>query len=259
MDMTRIRALYDKHERREAQAPGFWLETGPRTVRQLSDSGRGDMVLWSDLDETCADGAIEGELAFFRGRGRPFEWKYFSHDRPPDLRDRLAARGFEIGEDEAVMVLELSEWRARPDPGQGVEVRRITDPEGLADMVPVLRAVWDEDPTEDVAEFAGILRDNPGFMSVYIAFVDGRPVSCSRANFPSSSPFASLWGGSTLEAYRGRGIYSALLEARVGEAIGRGYAYMTIDALPTSRPIVEKRGFRLLSMSNPCSFDGGAS
>jgi len=48
----------------------------------------------------------------------------------------------------------------------------------------------------------------------------------------------------------------ALVWARAQEAIARECKYLTIDALPSSRPIVERLGFELLSMTIPYEFDG---
>ena len=223
----------------------------------MDDSGRANMVLHSDLDEASADAAIEAEVLHFQGLGQSFEWKVYSHDRPRNLRERLAARGFSVGADEAIMALDLAEWKdspgAVPKTTSEFEIRRISGSEGLADMAAVLAAVWGEDPREQIQEFATLLRDHPAFMSAYVAYTGDKPVATCRINFPEGSPFASLWGGSTLAEFRGRGIYSVMLRIRVEEARRRGYSYLTIDALPTSRPIVERRGFRLLCVSNPCT------
>ncbi len=48
----------------------------------------------------------------------------------------------------------------------------------------------------------------------------------------------------------------ALVWVRAQEAIARECKYLTIDALPSSRPIVERLGFELLSMTIPYEFDG---
>jgi predicted acetyltransferase len=68
------------------------------------------------------------------------------------------------------------------------------------------------------------------------------------------SQFADLWGGSTLPNCRGRGLYTAVLAARVQEAVQRGYRFLTIDASPMSRPIVARHGFRLLTYAHACEW-----
>jgi GNAT superfamily N-acetyltransferase len=69
--------------------------------------------------------------------------------------------------------------------------------------------------------------------------------------FHAGSRFAQLCGGSLLEAYRGRGIYSRLFEMRLAEARRRGVPYIAVDAAPMSRPILERRGFRYVCNTYP--------
>ena len=60
---------------------------------------------------------------------------------------------------------------------------------------------------------------------------------------PPKRSFASLWGGGTLPAYRGRGLYRGLVAHRAAEALRGGYRFLTIDARDaTSRPILERLG-----------------
>ena len=60
---------------------------------------------------------------------------------------------------------------------------------------------------------------------------------------PPGRSFASLWGGGTLPAYRGRGLYRGLVAHRAAESLRRGYRFLTIDARnTTSRPILERLG-----------------
>jgi len=98
------------------------------------------------------------------------------------------------------------------------------------------------------------LTNYPEYMSMYGAYVDNVAVASARINYPRNSQFASLWGGGTLEAYRGQGVYTALVAARVQEAIQRGRRFLTIDASPMSRPIVERLGFVAISISTPCNW-----
>jgi GNAT superfamily N-acetyltransferase len=89
-----------------------------------------------------------------------------------------------------------------------------------------------------------------------VAYVQNVAAACAWIRFPPGSPFASLWGGATLPELRNRGLYTALLAARVQEARARGWRYLTIDAGHMSRPIVEKRGFRLLTYATACNWRG---
>ena len=93
--------------------------------------------------------------------------------------------------------------------------------------------------------------------AVYVAEAEGRPVSHGWVRFPRSL-FASLWGGSTVLEYRGRGLYSQLVSARVEEARRRGYQYVTVDARHMSRPILERRGFLRLTTATACTHSAPA-
>ena len=80
---------------------------------------------------------------------------------------------------------------------------------------------------------------------------DGTVVCAAWVNFHDGTDFASLWGGSTLEAYRGRGIYKALVSRRADEAAERGFRFLQVDASPDSRPILERLGLRTLTSTTP--------
>jgi low temperature requirement protein LtrA len=60
-----------------------------------------------------------------------------------------------------------------------------------------------------------------------------------------------LYGGATLPEYRGRGLYRATVAKRAALARERGYRYLQVDALPTSRPILERTGFVQLTTTTP--------
>jgi hypothetical protein len=254
MIFSEILELYDHHERRLAAYPRYRREETGKVVRMISLGADDGMISYSRLCSEDADGVIEGELEFFSGLGQRFEWKLYSHDGPADLGERLAAHGFSVGEDEAVMALDLE---AIPDALASkpeFDIRRVSDAGTLRDYAAVNAAVWPDDDGNDalIAGMEATLRDEGERMSAYVAYADGSPVCAARVDFPALSPFASLWGGSTLGPYRKRGFYTALLSVRAREAIERGYRFLTIDALPMSRPIAARHGFRLLAMSNPC-------
>ncbi len=92
-------------------------------------------------------------------------------------------------------------------------------------------------------------------MSVYVAYVDDQPASAAWIYFPKKSQFASLWGGSTVTDFRKQGLYTALLAVRAQEAKGRQVTYLTVDASPMSRPILEKFGFKMIAYSYPCKWE----
>ncbi len=257
MDISEVLALYDQYERREAIMPNFEREANAHVTRITAPPPAPSMLLYSQLTAENADAVIRQQIADFTARGHGFEWKLYDHDQPADLRERLAAHGFEIGAEEAIMALDLRELPAALQQSAQVEVdiRQVTDPAQLGPVASVQEQVWQHDVGSWFQSLATQLRDQPEFASVYVAYVDERPVCSAWINFPTNTPFASLWGGSTLAEYRNRGIYTAMLAVRAQAAIARGYRYLTIDASPMSRPIVAKHGFGLLSISHPCEWN----
>lgn len=252
MELAELLALYDQDQRIDLEWPDARREVTEHVVRHIDFnlSGRPDVyssIVYSSLNADNAEAIIEQEKAYIKALGHNLEWKCYSHDAPSDLGDRLIAAGFVPEEDEAIMVYDLenpaNKLKALDTPG----IRRITDPEQITTILKVQTEVWDEDYSFLALDLSRDLAERPDQLSVYAAYVDDIPVSSAWARFLPGSQFASLWGGSTLEAYRGQGHYSALLAARAQEAARRGVRFLTVDASPMSRPILEKHGFQVIS------------
>jgi GNAT superfamily N-acetyltransferase len=75
----------------------------------------------------------------------------------------------------------------------------------------------------------------------FVAIVQGEVVGCATAIFGDAS--VHLMGGSTREDMRGKGIYRSLVRARWDAAEARGIPALTVEAVSTSRPILERLGF----------------
>lgn len=243
MDSEYVLALYDKDERRDIEQPGMRHEATPFVVRQVDLLGRRSTIVYSRLEAAQVDGVIGGEVAYFEGLGHDLEWKLYAHDTPANLDEYLVAQHFEAEDPEAIMVLDLALVPGAMHQSPRHDVRRITDPAGLREVLAVSQAVWEEDVSELGARLALELRAEPCELAVYVAYMDGVPACCGWLRYDARSQFASLWGGSTLPGYRGRGLYTALLTARMQEARRRGARFVTVDAGAMSRPIVAALGF----------------
>jgi GNAT superfamily N-acetyltransferase len=252
MNTDTVLALFDREERQEIEFPGTTKEVFPYLVRFLRPAPGMNYILYTDLNESNVDAVIEEQVAYFSGINRPFNWKTFSHDRPADLVQRLAARGFEIDDTDAVMVLDVAGAPESLLSTTTAHVRRLDHPSQLPDVVTVLESVWDENFTW-VYKRLGSHMEIPGYLSVYVVYVDDKPASTGWTYFNRKN-FASLWGGSTVADYRGRGLYTALLSARVQEARQRGVPYLTIDAGSMSRPIVARHGFEVITYTTDCNW-----
>jgi len=247
-------AAFDQQLRNAVRASlgGGRFERAGRLIRCVAPSPDGwNGVDWSDLDESTADAAIAEQVAYFAGLGRRFEWKYYTHDRPADLPDRLRAAGLESGQEEALMIASAADIPTDLPAPDGIVLRDANDDEGLELARRVHDAVFGGDHSPMIDGMRQQLADNPAALTVVVAMAGDQPVSASRIDFHDGTDFASLWGGGTLPRWRRRGIYRAMVAHRTRLAAERGFAYLRTDALPTSRPILEKLGFIRLSTTIP--------
>jgi GNAT superfamily N-acetyltransferase len=259
MSPEELRALYDQDQRINFEEPGVRREVTAHTVRQINLNEPESFLLYSKLTSENADQVIDSEIAYFESIGHNFEWKLYTHDTPSDLVERLRRRGFEIDDPETILVLDMEGLTGILTQPVTHDIRRITDPAEVKPLIDVQAAIYGHPMDGMVKRITWELTHYPDYISFYGAYVDNQPVASARMYLPAHSQFASLWGGGTLDVYRGRGIYTALLAARVQEAIQRGRRFLTLDASPMSRPIVEKLGFVPISISMPCTWESKAA
>lgn len=245
MDRAAILARYDAEVRAsppaEAGLERHWVEG------VLRAEGAYNYVGWWSLREDQVEAAVQREAAYFRGLGQDAEWKVFSHDRPAGLEAHLAAAGFVADETETFLVFDLATGGLAGATVPGVEVRRAKDEAGLADYVTANSAAFgrSDHRFQQVEVLAPRLKD--GSLAIYVAYADGKPICSGRLELMPDRAFAGLYGGGTDPGWRGRGVYRAVVAARAAEARARGICYLTVDALETSRPILERLGFQSLA------------
>lgn len=258
MHIDEIRALFTK-QRQEIAYPHEIREVTAHTVRSYIPHERG-AVFYSDLNAQNADAFITDEIARFNELGltHDFEWKLYDYDQPPDLKARLEAQGFVGEEEEAILVLDLDHTPPRLLESPRNDVRQVRDADEIDHIVSIRENVWSEKSTPwSGTHLRRALADGTNTISIYIAYVDGIPASAAWIDFDPSgkSQFAGLWGGSTLPAYRQRGLYTDLVAVRAQEARQRGIKFLTIDASPMSRAVLEKFGFQLMAISTPMNYN----
>jgi GNAT superfamily N-acetyltransferase len=251
MDQAAALAAFDAQLRnvvRPTLDGGHFERVGPviRCVSADPDGWSG--VEWSDVDETTADAVIAEQIRFFTEARRDFEWKYYAYDRPADLPARLLKAGLVPGEEEALMVADVAEVPDVPVP-DGIRLVTVSDQDGLAQVKAVHDRVFGGDHTPMIDSMRERLPS--GAVAPVLALAGDEAVCAARVDFHIGTDFASLWGGGTLPEWRGRGIYRALVSHRTKLAVERGYRYLRTDALPTSRPILERLGFVRLTTTVP--------
>jgi GNAT superfamily N-acetyltransferase len=213
VDTTEILERFDEQVRRPNDPDGLFVGKG-----------------WSAVVRPPPDPEIDRLVARLRELPGHVEWKYYSHDGP-ELRERLLEAGLEPDDEETVVVAEAV---SIPPPPEDVELR-----------------VVNEEFVDLAARVFGDRFDLPEKAVAVIAVVDGRPASGGRVDLEDGTDFAGLFGGVTLPEYRGRGLYRATVAKRAELARERGYRWLYSDALPTSRPILERLGFVAITTTTP--------
>jgi hypothetical protein len=254
MDRDLMLRLYDDELRR--QAPFFddqmRLERADPVVRLIGatpDPGN-NCVLYSQLDEASAGTIIDREVAYFRSLGHDFEWKHHDHDRPLELPRLLLERGFQHGEPEEILAADLATWTAGGPLPPGYTVRALLGHESLDVIMQVQQAVWPDLTHDWLADSLQRERaSHPDSIRFHAVWFAGQPVCVGWMRLHGR--FASLFGGSTLAAHRGRGLYRALLHARLAEASRLAASFALVDAGPMSRPILKRLGFVALTGATP--------
>jgi ribosomal protein S18 acetylase RimI-like enzyme len=254
MDRKAVLSAFDEQMRwsQPAPGPGARIERAGPVVRHVATAADGwAAIIGSRLDEASADAAIAEQIRYFAELGRTFEWKHYAHDLPRDLPRRLIAAGFEAGPEEALMVAETAALAAEIAPPPGVRIVTVSGEAGIALLQRVHKEVFGGDHTGLRLELLAQLAEAPDTVAAVVAMAGDLAVSSARVEFHRGTEFASLWGGGTLPSFRGRGIYRALVAHRARIAIERGFRYIQVDALPPSRPILERLGFVELSKTAP--------
>lgn len=207
-----------------------------------------------DLTDDAADAVIDQEIAHFSALGKEFEWKVFSFDSPPNLVERLRAKGFAIGAKEGLVVFDLAGDLGSSATAPAFEVRRITQLEQLSEFRSVAERVFAKDYSFTTNQLADALSKGEKGHDGYVGYSDGIPVCVGRLYTDPASAFAGLYGGGTLAEHRRRGFYRAMVAARARDARIAGARYALVDALPTSLPVLVRMGFAHLADSWPCVF-----
>ena len=253
MDHVAVLALYDRDMREGARpdAPGARVERDAWVVRQVGSAHSWSGIVWSDLDETTADTAIEEQVRYFAGLGREFEWKLYGHDLPMDLGKRLRAAGFTPEPEETLMVAEVAALPLDADAPEGIRILPVTDAAGVDLVADVHEKAFGTDGTRLRHQLlAQLTADRAGVVAV-VALAGDEPVSAARLELVPGTRFAGLWGGGTVPHWRGRGVYRSLVAHRAKVAASRGYRYIQVDATAQSRPILARLGFEPLTTTTP--------
>jgi hypothetical protein len=237
-------------------APGWHIEHVGSVRRSYPDDVDEQGFVESPAGLDDPDAQIARERDFFAGRRQSMEWKTYSYDEPADLTERLAAAGFVPEEPESLILGELEHILKQPSalPSK-TRIREVTTKPDFDRIGELEVAVWGRDH-----QFSDQLQTeweaDPDRISIYLVeeAAGGPALTAGWVRYHPGTDFCSLWGGSTLPAWRRQGLYRSLLKHRATAAAERGYKYARVDASENSRPILQRVGLLKVAGTTPYVF-----
>ena len=205
MNKNNLLTKYDKELRMRIMYPEARREITGDVVRFVRQAPGLNFVSFTFANETNLSRVINHELEYFAPMAQPFTWKVYEHDQLPSLKAMLSARNFAGDNDSAdVMVLNMSEAPADLFQPIQADIRRVTDRDGLKDIIQVLDVVYGGSNTW-VYDRLGLHLQYKDYLSAYVAYMEGQPAAIAWTYFPHGS-FATLFAGSTVPEHRQKGL-----------------------------------------------------
>jgi ribosomal protein S18 acetylase RimI-like enzyme len=164
----------------------------------------------------------------------------------PEVFELFKERRYAIAELNNVLYRKLDAEEKFPPPPPGCDIRRSL-PEESATAGGIVETAFFPDGAPEpyrglVAPFYQMDR-----ALAFVASVEGRLVACGTGLVIPEHRMFALCGAGTLTAFRGRGLQTALLRARMSAAIEAGceYAVVVTQGGSDSQRNVERLGFRV--------------
>ncbi|WP_235504427.1 GNAT family N-acetyltransferase [Nostocoides sp. Soil756] len=255
-DPAALLRVYDDQLRTDAETPGAVSVTRLGPLRMAVFPGGRGFVSYRDLqgaDAATVRGWVAAALEYFRGEPSvvDVEWKTRGHDVAPGLLEALVEHGFVGGELESVMMGPAAALAVELPLPPGVVLRRVTDePDVRAMSAMADEAFGDPVSTRRADDLMFRLSREDG-MELWVAEADGVMVSSGRLEPVPGTQVAGVWGGATVPAWRGRGIYRALTAVRARSALRLGKTVLHSDSTEYSRPILERAGLVQVTTTTP--------
>ena len=226
-------------------SPGARVEVEGPLVRALMLGG-GGMVTATGLASMGAGDVrslVRSQVEVFSKLRQPFEWKTWSHDHPESFYRTLLDFGFTQGAEETVLVGSAQQVAGHPvELPPGARLRELRPGPDFRLLEEQLGAAFGEGHRSHALACEAAVMALPDQVSVHGIEVAGRLAATGRLELVEGTDFGTLWGGSVVPERRHQGLYRALVVERARRSEERGFHLLEVDALATSRPILERLG-----------------
>jgi len=199
-------------------------------------------IIFSQCGDDEVENLVHASTSQYHSRGLPIKWCITPFTKPSNLDSFLDQADFYSWEYRG-MGMDVKDYSHRVP--KRIEVQSVTD-EIVEDYLDVLLAGLEisSKQREIAKESLDYSRNKcPLRWFHYVAYLDKKPVGTSAFVLKENSAYFS--GGLVLKEFRGKGIYRALLSARVKEVERQSVSFITTQVRETtSAPILEKLGWK---------------
>ena len=197
-------------------------------------------VAYAKWDPSDVESKIDEILAFFGDA--PFNWNVGPSSTPADLVERLVRRGLVLDPRRRMMTIDLPLDRDWP---KATDLRIVEVNDAATARVGLTLAHHEgaelESDLKERMEYLALATRRGGFL---VAYIDDTPVANASYRYSADGRCVYLTGAETVESFRGRGVYKALVAYRAARAAERGCTLAAMLAnRDTSAPILARHGF----------------
>lgn len=255
-DTAGLLRAYDDQLRTDAETPSAVSVVRHGPLRLVTFAGGRGCVTYRDLAGATADQIarlVAGALMHYEDDPaiERVEWKTRGHDHAPGLHEALVDDGFTPEEPESIMIGEVAALVGNVALPEGVTLRRVIGEPDVRAMSAMQDEAFGDPASERMADALLARLALADGMELWVAEAGGRIIGAGRLEPVAGTAFAGIWGGATLQQWRGRGVYRALTAARARSALALGKTLVHSDSTEYSRPILERSGLVKVSTTTP--------
>jgi len=192
------------------------------------------------------DSVIESVLTSFARREVSFVWWHHPTADPPDLGERLTARGLRLVEEAVGMSLDLANRPRRPEEPTGVRYQEVLDEELTRMYTALIFGYWEvpEPSHELVAEVNRYWVATRAPVARWVALDEaGDAIGKALLSLAGPPGVAAIYGMSVTPKARGRGVASALTNIMLERAESLGCERVVLHSSEMAVGLYERAGF----------------